>query len=141
MAKALAPVSAIVQKWQQNTAGATQSYVDGIKRVQTAPGQLAAQKKNKYVQGVINSADKWATNVASISLQTWQNLAATKGAANLATGVNAAVPKTTAFWNKFGPVLQNAMAQVNQMPTDTYQQRQAKSTAMQDLLHQFSNAM
>lgn len=141
MASSMPSVQQIVDKWKMNTSGATAAYTQGIDRVQVAPGQLAAAKKQKYVQGVIASQDKWAANVAAVPLSTWANLAKTKGAANLATGVNAATPKVTAFWNKFRPVLDQARQQVNQMPTDTYEQRVAKSRAMQDALHQFSNTM
>lgn len=138
MAQVLQPISTIVDKWKNNTAGSSQAYSNGVKAVQQAPGQKAAQKKQAYVNGVISSADKWAQNVGAVTLSQWQGLCLSKGAANLVTGVNAAVNKTTQFWQKFQPVLSAAMAQVNAMPTDTYQQRQAKSTAMQDALHQFS---
>lgn len=130
----------ITAKQIRNTSGAVQAYKDGVNRVTTAPGQLAAAKQSKYLAGVQNNVNKWAANVAKVTLQQWQNSAITKGADRLSTGITAAQPKILAFWQKFQPYQQQAAAAVRQMPNDTYEQRKARANAMMDAAHQFTNA-
>lgn len=125
-------------KQVKNSGASTDAYRTGVKKVQTAPGQAAAQKKDKYVSGVRDSADKWAKNVASVDLATWINMTTSKGGDRYADGVAKAKPKIQAFWSKFLPALQSAQAQVQAMPSDTYEQRKARAAANMDLLHQFS---
>lgn len=112
----------IAEKAARNAAAAQQDYVAGVQRVQTAPGQRAAAKKAVYVQNVQASADKWATRVAAVDLGTWQARTVEK-ASRFGTGVQAAIPKTTAFWDKFGPHLDAVTAKVRAMPNDTQEQR------------------
>jgi hypothetical protein len=130
----------LAAKQIRNAGASTDAYRSGVKKVQTAPGQAAAQKKDKYVRGVQASVDKWASNVAAVDLQTWVNMTLSKGGDRYATGVAAAKTKTQAFWSKFLPVVQSAQAQVQQMPSDTYEQRKARAMANMDALHQFTNS-
>lgn len=137
MPKSLMSASDIADKLISRGNSAGEAYRKGIQSVQTAPGQLAAQKKQKYLDGVNRNVDKWAANVAAVSLADWANAAINKGAANLGSGLTHARPKIIAFWNQFGPFLSNAMSTVQSMPTDTYEQRKARADRMMDLLHQF----
>lgn len=136
MAKSLNPTD-ISNKWVNAMQGATQSYTNGVNSVTTAPGQLAAAAQNKYLSGVQAAVanNSYATNSAAVSLQSWQQSAISKGSARIGPGASASKSKYSNFLNKFIPALQSAQQQVQSMPSDTYQQRQARANAMMDALH------
>lgn len=119
------------EKWAQRTSAASQAYVDGVRRVATAPGAQAAAAKQLYASRVQESTDKWARKVGAVSLADWQNMAATKGATNLSTGVNAARPKMQAAAQRLLQTVDSVSAQVRSMPKSTLEQRIARSAAMQ----------
>lgn len=93
--------AAVAAKWVASMQGAGQAIKDGVQAVTTAPGQAAARQVNAYVQGVANSQQKWARNVASVSLSDWQDSMINKGASRVGTGAAAAQTK-----------MQNAMTQL-----------------------------
>ena len=66
-------------RWAQNRVQLDRPHPAGIQAVQTAPGQAAARQKSLYVQKVQSSQDKWARNVATVSLDEWQQAAINKG--------------------------------------------------------------
>jgi hypothetical protein len=103
MAKALPSAAAAAQAWQSGFGNAGTKWAAGINSVQVAPGIAAAAAKDRYVSGVTQNADKFAANVASVSLQDWKSMAVNKGQARLASGATAGAPKYQA---KIGPVLQ-----------------------------------
>lgn len=98
------------QAWQTGFTNAAPKYTAGINSVKTAPGQLAAAQKGAYVSGVQQNANIWASKVAAVSLQSWQNAATTTGAARLATGATKGEPKVQAFQAKFLPFLANTVS-------------------------------
>lgn len=128
----------ITDKQVAAVSAATTAYTTGVRAVQTAPGALAAQHQDKYLAGVQANVGKWAQHVAAVSLTDWQNAAVTKGAPRLGSGITAAKPKITAFWNRFLPYLQQVQQSVSQMPTTTFDQRIAKMVASATQLHNFS---
>lgn len=103
MAKAMPSAADVAQRWQSGFSGAGTKWAAGINSVDTAPGILAAASKDRYLAGVQASADKYATNVAKVSLQDWKTQAVNKGQSRLASGATAGAPKYQA---KMGPVLQ-----------------------------------
>jgi hypothetical protein len=114
-------------KWAQRTAAASQDYAAGIRRVTQAPGAKAAAKKADYVNRVNEQQNKWAQKVAAVSLTDWQEMAATKGATNLATGVQAAKPKMQISAAKLLSTVDAVKAQVKAMPGGTLDQRIARA--------------
>lgn len=116
----------IAAKAARNAAAASQDYVAGVQRVQTAPGARAAAKKNVYVQRVAEKADTWASRVGAVTLTDWQQRTVEKSS-RFASGVQAAQPKIAAFWDKFGPHLDSVTNKVRQMPNDTQEQRIARA--------------
>lgn len=123
------------QKWAQRTQAASQDYARGVMRVQQAPGAQAAAKKSTYLARVNESANKWASKVSAVTLAEWQQMASTKGAQNLATGVSAAQPKMSAAAGKLLSTVDTVRSRVKQMPGDTLQQRLARATAMAQGMH------
>ena len=116
----------IAAKAASRASAAAPDYLKGVQRVTTAPGASAAQKKTKYVAGVNESADRWARNVAKVSLSEWQAAVEAKSS-RYAQGVAAAAPKIEEFWSEFGPVQDRIVAAASQMPDDTVEQRIQKA--------------
>lgn len=111
MARNLDPTSAAA-----NWAGAMQQagpkIQAGVQRVTTAPGQLAAAKQTKYLQGVQDNVGKWARNVAAISLASWQADMLNKGVSRVASGAQQAQGK---FQSAVTPVFQYMAGVLNQV--------------------------
>lgn len=102
----------VASKWAQNLSGATQSITDGVNAVSVAPGAAAARQKTVYVNNVTASADKWARNVAAVSLSSWQQDMITKGIPRIASGAQAAQSKFATFMGKLLPYQANLVSQL-----------------------------
>ena len=122
-------------KWAANLANAANNgtITAGINAVTAAPGQAAARQKAVWAQNVAAAQDRWAANVAAVSLPSWQNDAITKGVPRVATGAQAAEAKMATFMGKLLPVINNAKAQLP--PRGNFQQNLARAQAMATALH------
>lgn len=116
------------EKWATRTGAASADYARGVRAVTQAPGAKAAAKKADYISRVNESANKWAAKVGAVSLSDWQEMAATKGATNLSTGVQAARPKMQAAATKLLSTVDQVRSQVKAMPGGTLEQRLARAT-------------
>lgn len=110
----------VAQKWQRNTAGATDSLKAGVAAVQTAPTAIAAQRLDKYLNGVTSAvtSGRMATALNNVSLSDWQNAMNTKAVARIGQGVQAAVGKVQSFMDKWLPLQQQLSDRVKSMPND-----------------------
>jgi hypothetical protein len=116
------------ENWVAGMGNAGAKYEQGVRSVSVAPGQRAAQKKDKYLQGVQASVDTWARRVAAVDLGTWQN-AAVNASSRLGT---AASEKAGKYESNVTPVfahMDSVLATVDNMPDNTLDQRIAKSGA------------
>lgn len=102
MAKAMPSASDVAARWQTGFSAAGPKWSAGINAVTVAPGISAAAAKDRYVAGVNASADKFAQNVAKVTLADWKNMSTTKGASRLASGATAGVGK---YQTAIAPVL------------------------------------
>lgn len=98
------------KRWKSGLDGAGAKIKDGINAVSTAPGQQAAEQRDVWLQRVTASADKWARNVASVSLQSWKDAAITKGIPALANATQLAQPKVKAAAEKLIPAINAALS-------------------------------
>lgn len=125
----------VAAKWAANLGGATAAIQQGVEAVKVAPGQAAARQKSAYVQNVQAAADKWAGNVAAVSLQSWQSDMVNKGIPRVATGASAAEPKMTAFMGKLLPYIDSGRTQLP--ARGTLQQNKARVMAWIDYMAGF----
>lgn len=116
-------------KWASRTGAASGDYQNGIRRVQQAPGELAAQKQAKYEAGVRDNVGKWADNVRKVGLGEWQQAAIEKGGQRFAQGAAAAQPKMARFMSEFLPFQENVTAQVKRMDDTTAEARILRAVA------------
>ena len=115
-------------KWARNLGAATQDIAAGIDRVTQAPGQKAAAASGKWLQKVSQAEGKFKSNVASVSLSSWQ-AAAKDGVNRVAAGANAKKGKMEAFATEFYAHLDRGAAAINAMPTNTVEDGIAKAAA------------
>lgn len=118
------------EKWVRNLGQAGPEIEAGVKRVQTAPGQLAAQQQQKYLAGVQEKVAKWANNVRRVSLQEWQDSMLKLGVPRVAQGAQEKRGKMEAFQAEFFPYLDRVLAEAARMPTTTKAQRIQKMVAV-----------
>lgn len=99
----------IATDWANGLSQSTGKIQSGIEAVTVAPGQAAAANKNGYVQGVAQSADKWARNVAAVDLASWKSDAINKGIPRIASGAQAAQPKMQAAMSRLIPYINSGL--------------------------------
>jgi hypothetical protein len=127
--------AAVAAKWAANLAGATQSITSGVNSVTVAPGQAAARQAQVWQANTVAAAQKWQTNVAAVSLNTWQQDMINKGIPRIASGAQAAQPKMQQAMSKLLPFIQS---QVNQLPPrGNLQQNIARATQMMNAMAKF----
>ena len=118
------------EKWVRNLGQAGPEIEAGVKRVTTAPGQLAAAQQQKYLAGVQEKVHKWANNVKRVSLQEWQDSMLKLGVPRVAQGAQEKRGKMEAFQSEFFPYLDRVLAEAARMPTTTKAQRIQKMVAV-----------
>lgn len=119
-------------KWLRNIQNATAEMQAGVARVSVAPGQAAASKRQKWINALMDTTvqDKWARNVASVSLQQWQAAMNDYGINRVAQGAQAKAAKFEAAMNSLLPFIDRLQAQVRAMPDDTPAAREQRALAM-----------
>lgn len=135
------PASVVAKRWADRLGQSTEAYKRGVNGVMQSPTAMAADKADKMVAGVQRavSTGKFQAACRAVSLESWKQQTAMKGAERLATGARAAESKMTQFLNEFLPALDTIAARVNSMPDDTREQRIAKSSEMQRLLGEWGD--
>jgi len=118
------------QKWASRMQAAGQQITDGVNRVTTSPGQLAAAKFDKWLANVQAAGAKWRRNVGALQLADWQRSMIDIGIPRISAGVTAKQPKYQAFATQFFAYLQNGLQQLATMPDTTQEQRIQKAVFM-----------
>lgn len=102
----------------------------GIERVTTAPGQLAAAKKDKMKAKLVARIDDgtWGRRVAAVGLDEWKKKAITKGVPRIATGIDEAHDKVVDFASQLLPVVDRVRTEVLRMPDLTVEDGIARAS-------------
>jgi hypothetical protein len=117
-------------KWLSNLSASTDRMTKGAMAVQTAPGALAAQAADKWLQKVTQAKAKFAANVGAVSLQSWQQSYVNVGIPRVAQGAQAKQNKVLAFQEQFLPYLASGLQTIDKMPSTTLEDGIARATAM-----------
>ena len=104
------------QKHATNLKNSIDEIRRGVNAVTENPMEKAAAAKDKWVAGIRDSADKWAARVSAVTTEEWKASMLSKGVNRIAEGVDAAIPKTTAFFEKLLPFEANLQNRIEQMP-------------------------
>ena len=109
------------EKWARRTRAATEDVRRGVERVDTAPGELAAQNEAALVQNFVESVNsgRWAARVRGVSLQDWKAATIDKGIPRIAQGVESAQPKMARIAAELLPAVDAAAAAANALPKVT----------------------
>lgn len=127
------------KEWADRLAASGQKIATGVQAVTVAPTELAAKKKDKYIQGVQDAvaSGKWERGLRSVSLSDWQQAMTTKGISRIPEGARSAQGKMERFMAAFFPVLERNLQQVKSMPDATFEDRMNRMVAMARLNHEF----
>ena len=115
-------------------------YVDGIRGYSGNPMEAAAAKAQKAQAGFVDAiqSGKWQRGLAAATREEWVAGATSGGGSAYTAGIQAKQGKIA---RKLGPALETTYSvadRVASMPTDTVQQRIAKSTAYQQMRYEAS---
>lgn len=102
----------IAADWSSRLGGSGDKIRAGVAAVTVAPGQAAARQKSAWINGVQNSQDKWARNVAAVPLSDWQASMNDKGIGRIQQGATAAQPKFAAFMGRLMPYVDAGRGQL-----------------------------
>ena len=128
-------------RWKANiTSPSTKEKItSGVDSVNTAPGELAAQHLNDYLNGVVASQAKWERNVKAVTLEEWRTDMIQKGYTNMVSGANRAKTKVELekFFTEFLPFAEAVKVYARKLPTGTFTENTEKSRVVQGILHEW----
>lgn len=130
--------SQAADNWAQGLSAAGPRIAQGVQSVTQAPGQKAAQKKDKYLAGVNASVNLWAQRVAAVDLGSWQ-AATIAGAARVAEGASNKKDKYDRAVQPVFAHMDSVLSRVDSMPDNTLEQRIAKSGEFARGMAQYKN--
>jgi hypothetical protein len=106
------------EKWQRRLQSAAPDITNGINRVDSAPTEKAALKKDKMLANVTLSINngKWEAGLHRVTLADWKKAAIEKGVPRIAQGATGATPKVTNFASQLLPFQDTLQAQVKALP-------------------------
>jgi len=99
-------------RWSNGMSNASQKIQSGIEAVTEAPGQKAAAAVELWFKRIQQSKDKFARNVAAVSLNDWKQAAIKKGIPAIQNSVSLAKPKVQKAAEKLIPAINNALSDI-----------------------------
>jgi hypothetical protein len=129
-------VATAVERWAQAAGSGQQRYTEGIQNTTKDPTALAVAQSGKLVANFTASVSsgRWARNLAKAGKAGWQSAAIAK-AGNYGTGIAAGRSKYEAAMTTWLPLINQAAAQVQTMPSATIEDSAARARAFMVALH------
>lgn len=129
-------VATAVERWAQGAGSGQQRYTEGIQNTTKDPTALAVAQQAKLVNNFSQSvtSGRWARNLAKAGKAGWQSAAIAK-ASNWGTGIAAGRSKYESAMTTWLPIINQAAAQVQSMPSATIEDSAARSRAFMVALH------
>lgn len=127
----------IADKQIRRSIAAVSDYKRGVRNPRKSPMREAIKKKAKMLANVTEAIENgaWEAGLAEWTDEEWSEITENKGGKNYATGIEMARADIEKFQTAYKPIRDAAMRRVNEMPDDTFEERVAKSEAMQRALH------
>jgi RES domain-containing protein len=129
-------VATAVERWAQAAGQGQQRYTEGIQSTTKDPTALAIAQAQKLVtnfQASVSSG-RWQRNLAKAGKAGWQAAALAK-ANNYGVGIAAGRGKYESAMGVWLPIINQAAAQVQTMPSNTIEDSAARSRAFMVALH------
>jgi hypothetical protein len=130
----------ITTKWQTNYSSSGPAMTDGSNAVTEAPGVAAAAQKNFWLSQIQASANKWATNVAAVTLQQWKTAYQTLGITRGQAGAQAKSNNYLTFITAYMAWLPSQVQTIKNMPKGGIANAIARSSAMIQASYQWGQA-
>ena len=102
----------------------------GIEGVTQSPTAKAAGKADKMRTNIVASIDsgKWAAGLNRVTLEEWKDKMINKGINRVASGIDGAAAKTTAFAAELLPHIDRGIDTVKKMPDTTLEDNISRMT-------------
>ena len=106
------------EKWARRLQSAAPDIQKGVNRVDVAPTEKAAQKKDKMLANLTASVQngKWEAGLRRVSLGDWKTQIINKGIPRISQGVQGAQGKVSEFANQLLSYQDSLSSQINSMP-------------------------
>lgn len=120
------------EKQNRRLKAALEDIRTGVSRVDVAPTQLAAKKKEKMKTKLNEAIDKgkWERNLQKVTLQEWQEKIINKGIPRISGGIDAARAKVEDFARQFLPHVEAGVKKIQTMPDLTLEDSIQRAAAM-----------
>lgn len=124
-------------KWARRLSAAGEDIRNGINKVTTAPGELAAAQQDALLANFAESVNSgvWASRVRGVSLEDWKKAALDKGVPRIPQGVEAAKPKMARVAVELLAAVDAAAAAANALPKGTLDNSIARMTTFVREMH------
>lgn len=110
----------------------------GVQAVTEAPGAAAAKQANAWLARLQASKDKWARNVAAVTLEQWKAAMIDRGIPAINAGVVAKSSNYQNFAVKAYPYIQTGVNHVKTMPKGTLAQAQARANYFMEYMSKYT---
>jgi len=128
------------EKHARRLKGAIDDMRKGIEGVNISPTGKAATKVDKMRANIIASIDsgKWAAGLNRVTLDEWKSKMIDKGLNRVASGIDGAAAKTTAFASALLPHIDRGVDTIKKMPDTTLEDNINRMTTFIRHMSKFS---
>jgi len=119
------------EKHNRRLKGAVEDIRRGVERVSESPTAKAARKQDKMIAELTRAVQsgKWARSLNAVSLEEWKRKTVEKGVPRIASGIDEAAARVTAFAEKLLTFESTLMDTVAKMPDLTIEDSVNRATA------------
>lgn len=131
-----ADLTTTVSRWTSGAQGAQQKYVEGVQTTSKDPVAAAIRAEGALVANFTASvtSGRWRTKLSAKGKQGWIDAVVAK-ANNYSTGIQAGTTNYERSMTTWLPIIQQAAAQVQTMPSGTLANSIARMTAFSTALY------
>ena len=106
------------EKHARRLKGAIDDMRKGVEGVTSSPTAKAASKADKMKANIVASIDsgKWAAGLNRVTLDDWKDKMINKGLNRVASGIDGAAGKVTAFATDFLPHIDKGLDNIKKLP-------------------------